>query len=46
MTWKQFKDAVEQRGVKDDDEMEYIDWGSEQAPVVDYDKVLECWAVS
>lgn len=26
MTWKEFKDAVEAQGVKDEDGIEFIDW--------------------
>jgi hypothetical protein len=35
MTWKEFKDAVEKEGVKDEMKIEYIDWdGYEELGVI------------
>jgi len=35
MTWKQFKDAVEAQGLKDDDELWYIDWHGDDPVTVE-----------
>ena len=37
MTWKQFKDNVEKQGLKDDMEVEYINWDEYSLPQVDLD---------
>ena len=37
MTWKEFKDAVENQGMKDDTKIEYIDWDGYEPPEVNLD---------
>jgi hypothetical protein len=32
MTWKEFKNAVEAHGVKDDDELSFINWNAQSTP--------------
>ena len=38
MTWKEFKEAVEDQGVTDETGLYYIDWRSEDAPEVTLEK--------
>ena len=35
MTWKEFKDSVEEQGVRDNTEIGYIDWLGHYKPEVD-----------
>lgn len=36
-TWKQFKDEVEKQGLKDEMEIDYIDWDGYEEPHVHLD---------
>lgn len=38
MTWKEFKEAVETQGVKDDDEISYLDTYPERGVHVGWDE--------
>ena len=43
MTWKQFKEFVESRGVKDDDEIFYIDTYPEPGNKIRAEKDRDGW---
>lgn len=32
LTWKAFKEALEKEGIKDESEIEYIDWTGDELP--------------
>ena len=46
MTWLEFKTAVEAAGVRDEDEIKYIDWGTRGPPTATRENADDDWAIT